>query len=298
MRTLIICILCILSFRTYCQDLNARVQILSPQIQSTNKRILDVMESNIRDFLNNRKWTTDVLQSQERIDCNFIITITEWDGSSNFKAEAQIQSSRPVFNTSYNSTILNITDKDFDFAYSEGQPLDFSDENYIGNLTSLLGYYAYIITGFDFDTFSKFGGTAYFSKAQVILNNAQNAPYKGWKAFDGLRNRFWLLENLSNKAYSPIREAMYDYHRLGMDIMTDNKVKGMKVISNILPQLQKIDKQKQGSMLNQIFFTAKADEMVNIFKSVDPQDKIKAFNILTEIDPANSSKYEALKKSR
>lgn len=298
MRTLIICILCILSFRTYCQDLNARVQILSPQIQSTNKRILDVIESNIRDFLNNRKWTTDVLQSQERIDCNFIITITEWDGSSNFKAEAQIQSSRPVFNTSYNSTILNITDKDFDFAYSEGQPLDFSDENYIGNLTSLLGYYAYIITGFDFDTFSRFGGTAYFSKAQVVLNNAQNAPYKGWKAFDGLRNRFWLLENLSNKAYSPIREAMYDYHRLGMDIMTDNKVKGMKVISNILPQLQKIDKQKQGSMLNQMFFTAKADEMVNIFKSVDPQDKIKAFNILTEIDPANSSKYEALKKSR
>lgn len=298
MRLIIICILCMLVSGVYSQDLNARVQILSPQIQSTNKRILDVMELNIREFLNNRKWTTDVLQSQERIDCNFIITITEWDGSSNFKAEAQIQSSRPVFNSAYNSTILNITDKDFDFSYSEGQPLDFSDENYIGNLTSLLGYYAYIITGFDFDTFAKLGGTAYFSKAQVILNNAQNAPYKGWKAFDGLRNRFWLLENLSNKAYAPIREAMYEYHRQGLDIMTDTKEKGMKVISNILPQLQKIDKQKQGSMLNQMFFTAKADEIVNIFESAAPQEKIKAFNILTEIDPANSSKYEALKKSR
>lgn len=298
MRFIIICILCMLVSRIYSQDLNARVQILSPQIQSTNKRILDVMELNIREFLNNRKWTSDVLQSQERIDCNFIITITEWDGSSNFKAEAQIQSSRPVFNSAYNSTILNITDKDFDFSYSEGQPLDFSDENYISNLTSLLGYYAYVITGFDFDTFSKLGGTAYFSKAQVVLNNAQNAPYKGWKAFDGLRNRFWLLENLSNKAYGPIREAMYEYHRQGLDIMTDNKTKGMKVISNILPQLQKIDKQKQGSMLNQMFFTAKADEIVNIFESADPQEKIKAFNILTEIDPANSAKYEALKKSR
>lgn len=298
MRFLSVCIIFFFSVNAYAQDLNARVQILSPQLQSTNKRLLDVMESNIRDFLNNRKWIADALQVQERIDCNFVITITEWDGSSNFKAEAQIQSSRPVFNTSYNSTILNITDKDFDFSYAEGQPLDFSDENYIGNLASLFGFYAYVIAGFDFDTFSKFGGTAYFSKAQMVLNNSQNAPYKGWKGFEGLRNRFWLLENLNNKTYNPIREAMYEYHRQGLDIMTDNQLKGLKVISNILPQLQKIDKQKQGSMLNQIFFTAKADELVNIFGSADPQEKIKAFNILSEIDPANSSKYETLKKSR
>ena len=298
MRFIVLCTLCFLTFGAHSQDLNARVQVLSPQIQSTNKRVLDVLESNIRDFLNNRKWAQDVLQFQERIDCNFIITITEWDGSSNFKAEAQIQSSRPVYNTSYNSTILNITDKNFDFSYAEGQPLDFSDENYIGNLTSLLGYYAYVIIGFDFDTFSKLGGSSYFSKAQVVLNNAQNAPYTGWKAFDGLRNRFWLLENVSNKAYNPIREALYEYHRHGMDIMADNQVKGMKVILNILPELQKIDKQKQGSMLNQIFFTAKADEMVNIFKSSSPQEKTKAYNILSEIDPANSLKYETLKSSR
>lgn len=298
MRSLILCVFCLLTFRTFSQDLNARVQVLSPQLQSTNKRVLDVLESNIRDFLNNRKWTTDVLQPQERIDCNFILTITEWDGSSNFKAEAQIQSSRPVYNTSYNSTILNITDKDFDFSYDEGQPLDFSNESYIGNLTSLLGYYAYVISGFDSDTFSRFGGTSYFSKAQVVLNNAQNAPYKGWKAFDGLRNRFWLLENLSNKAYSPIREAMYEYHRQGMDIMTDDQQKGAKIIENILPALQKIDKQKQGSMLNQIFFTAKADEMINIFTASGPQEKIRAYNVLSEIDPANLPKYEILKKSR
>ncbi|HXH98802.1 MAG TPA: DUF4835 family protein [Sphingobacteriaceae bacterium] len=298
MKYLFICILFIFSLASYAQDLNARVQILSPQLQSTNKRLLDVLETSIRDFLNNRKWSTNALQAQERIDCNFVITVTEWDGSSNFKAEAQIQSSRPVFNTAYNSTILNITDKDFDFAYAEGQPLDFSDENYIGNLTSLLGFYAYVITGFDFDTFSKFGGTAYFSKGQVVLNNSQNAPYKGWKGSDGLRNRFWLLENLNNKAYYPIREAMYEYHRQALDIMSDNKSKGLKLISNLLPQFQKIDKQKQGSMLNQIFFTAKADELVNILGFADPQEKMKAFNILVEIDPANSSKYEALKKSR
>jgi hypothetical protein len=152
MRYFFACIICLISLKAVSQDLNARVQILSPKIQSTNKRVLDVLETNIRDFLNNRKWTTDAFLPQERIDCNFIITITEWDGSSNFKAEAQIQSSRPVFNTTYNSTILNLTDNDFDFNYTEGQPMDFSDDNYIANLTSLLGFYAYMITGFDSDT--------------------------------------------------------------------------------------------------------------------------------------------------
>lgn len=298
MKYLLLLTLLILSKSIYSQDLNARVQILAPQIPNSNKRTLDVLETSIKDFLNGRRWSTDALQAQERIDCNFVITITDWDGSSNFKAEAQIQSNRPIYNTSYSSTILNISDKDFDFNYSEGQTLDYSDQSYISNLGSLLAFYAYIITGMDYDTFSKFGGTAYFQKAQTVLNNAQNAPNTGWKAFENLRNRFWLVENLTNKSYNPIRESMYNYHRDGLDVMAENSSKGRKAIFSLLPQLQKIDKQKQGSLLNQLFFTAKSDELINILNSADQQERMKAFNILSDIDPANSLKYEALKKSR
>lgn len=290
--------LLVLSPAIFAQDLNARVQILAPQISNSNKRILDILQTNIKDFLNGRRWTTDALQPQERIDCNFVITITDWDGSSNFKAEAQIQSNRPVYNSSYNSTLLNISDIEFGFTYSEGQALDFSDQNYISNLSSLLAFYAYIITGMDYDSFSKFGGTPYYQKAQTVLNNAQNAPNTGWKAFENLRNRFWLVENLTNKSYNPIRESLYTYHRDGLDVMAENKSKGLKAVLSVIPQLQKIDKQKQGSILNQIFFTAKSEEIINILSSADSEDRIEAFNILSAIDPANSLKYETLKKPR
>lgn len=282
----------------FSQDLNARVQVLSPKISNSNKRVFEVLETTIRDFLNTKRWSSDVLQTQERIDCNFVITINEWDGSNNFKAEAQIQSSRPVYGSTYTSTILNINDKDFDFNYSEGQPLDYSDQNYISNLTSVLAYYAYIITGLDYDSFTKTGGTPYYTKAQAIVNFSQNTPNTGWKAFEGLRNRYWLAENLLNKTYNPIREALYEYHRNGLDLMADNQSKGRKNIFSILPQLQKLDKQKQGSMLPQLFFTAKSDELINVLSGSAPQDKLKAYNILTEIDPANISKYEGLKKSQ
>lgn len=299
MRYILACCFLMVSAFTYSQDLNARVQILAPQVSNANKRVFDVLEVSIKDFLNNRRWTADALQPQERIDCNFVINITEWDGSSiNFKAEAQIQSSRPVYNSSYNSTILNLSDKDFSFSYSEGQALDFSDQNYLSNLTSLLAFYAYIITGMDYDTFSKLGGTPYFLKAQTVLNNAQIAPNLGWKAHENLRNRFWLIENLMNKAYNPIRESMYEYHRDGLDVMAENPSKGRKSIYAVLPQLEKIDRQRQGTVLNQVFFTAKSDELVNVLRDAEPQEKLKAFSILSVVDPANSLKYEILKRSR
>lgn len=280
------------------QDLNARVQILAPQISNSNKRILDVLSAGIKDFLNGRRWSADALQAQERIDCNFVITITDWDGSSNFKAEAQIQSNRPVFNSTYSSTLLNITDRDFGFIYSEGQALDFSEQNYISNLSSLLAFYAYIITGLDYDTFSKFGGTPYYLKAQTVLDNAQASPNTGWKAFENLRNRFWLIENLTNKSYNTIRETLYTYHRDGLDVMAENQAKGRKAVMSVLPQLQKIDKQKQGSVLYQVFFTAKSDEIISVLSAADSQDRIKAFNVLSQVDPANSLKYQLLKNSR
>ena len=297
-KILLIIITVLSTINIQAQDLNARVQILSPQIQSANERIFTVLEVSIRDFLNNGRWSADQLKSQERIDCNFVITVSAWDGSSSFKAEAQIQSSRPVYGTTFNTTVLNISDKDFDFSYSEGQPLDFTDQNFTTNLTSILAYYAYIITGLDYDTFSKFAGTPYFNKAQAIVNNAQAAPNGGWKAFEDLRNRFWLSENLGNRIYAPVRESLYEYHREGLDLLSSNQQKAEKAIFNTLPRLQKIDKQKQGAMLPQLFFSAKSDELVKILSSSSPQEKIKAYNVLAELDAANLSKYEILKKSR
>lgn len=300
MRRLIILLILSGIFTTgsQAQELNARVQILALQIQNTNKRVLDQLEISIRDFLNNRRWSADNFQPQERIDCNFVLNITEWDGGSNYKAEAQIQSSRPVYGTTFNSTVLNYSDKEFAFIYTEGQPLDFSEQNYISNLSSLLAFYANVIVGLDYDTFSKYGGTASFTKAQSIINNAQNAPFPGWKAFESLRNRYWLAENLTNKAYNPVREALYNYHRLGLDVMYDNQTKGRKEIASVLPQLQKLDKQKQGSMLNQLFFSAKADELVNLLAQAEPKERMNAYNILSELDPANNTKYEVLRSNR
>lgn len=298
MRIALVLSFLFLSFCSYSQDLNARVQILSPRIQNTNKRPLEVLETAMTDFLNNRRWSETQLQAQEKIDCNFVITLTEWDGSSNFKGEAQIISSRPVFGSSYNSTLLSVNDKNFDFSYSEGQPLDYADQNFINNLSSLLAFYAYTIVGLDSDSFSKLGGTGYFTKVQDVLNNAQNAPFSGWKAFEGLRNRYWLIENLNNKSYLPLRELSYSYHRQGLDLMSDNINKGRKNIAEALPSLSELDKQKQGAMLNQVFFSAKAEEIVSIFSKSDPIERTKIYNILADADPANITKYEVLKNGK
>lgn len=298
-RLAILLFLCFhVALQAQAQDLNARVQVLSPQVQNTNKRAIQVLEAAIRDFLNGKEWSNDQLKPQERIDCSFLVNITEWDGSSNFRAELQVQSSRPVFGATYQSTLLNFSDKDFNFSYIEGQALDFSDQQYTSNLSALLAYYAYIIVGLDHDTFSLYGGSPYFSKAQTIVNYSQNAPNSGWKAFEGLRNRYWLIENLTNKDYQPIRNFIYGYHRNGLDMMSENPKKGRNAILSLLPELLKIDRQRQGAMLNQVLFTAKADELVQLLNGASPQEKKRALSILSSVDPSNIRKYDLLKSNQ
>jgi len=296
-KILIVIFLFVTSISTYAQELNSRIQILAPQVPNINKKNLDILQSTIRDFLNNNKWTNETYLQQERIECNFVITLTAWDGSSSYKAEAQVQSSRPVFGTAYNSTILNLSDKDFDFNYTEGQPVDFSDQNYLSNLSSLLSYYAYTIVGLDKDSFYKLGGTPFYLKAQNIMNLAQTGGNTGWKAFDGLRNRYWLNENLLNKNFEELRVFIYDYHFGGLDQLQDDRSKGTKRILSALPSLKQMDKQKLGSIFPNAYFATKADELVNVMSTGDQQDRIKAYNLLIDIDPANISKYEGLKKA-
>jgi len=281
------------------QELNARVQILAPTVPNIDKRNLEVLQKNIREFLNNNKWSNETYAAQERIECNFVITLSEWDGNSAYKAEAQIQSSRPVYGSSYNSTLLNLNDKDFDFNFTEGQSLDFSDQNFISNLSSLLGFYAYTIIGLDKDSFSSLGGTFFHKKALTLLNNAQVSSNRGWKAFDGLRNRYWLNENLLNRGFEELRVFIYDYHYNGLDRLQDNAGRGVKKMITLLAGLKQMDKQKLGSIFPNFYFASKADEVVNVFSIAtgDPTDRLKAYNLLVEVDPANINKYEGLKQA-
>src|SRR5690606_12831926 len=255
------------------QDLNARVQILSPQVQNTNKRALDVLEQAISDFLNNRTWSANQVQPQERIDCSFVITINSWDGSSNFTAQAQIISTRPVFNTSYNSPVLSLSDNNFNFSYTEGQLMDYSDQQYMNNLTSLLAYYAYVIVGLDADTFENSGGTPFYTAAQNVVNNAQNTGFDGWRSMEGTDNRFWLVNNLLDRLYQPLRDFLYSFYLEGLDKMSANVQAGRKAVLALLPLLQKVDRLAQGAVFNQVFFTAKSDELIGVFEGMGPQER-------------------------
>jgi len=297
MKTLSIYIFLIfLSFNAAAQDLDARVEVLAPKIQTTNKRVFTELETAMKDFLNGRKWCQDPILPAERFECSFVLNVTSWDGNSSFSGQLQVQSSRPVFNSSYTSTLFLTNDKDIDFTYSLGQTIDYSDQNFQSNLSSIMAFYAYIIIGMDYDTFSRFGGTPYFNLAQNVVNLAQPANNKGWKAFDGNINRYWLAENLNNKAYDPLRSFMYDYHRNGLDIMAENTGKGVKAIAALLPTLTSIDQTRLGATLPVVIFAAKSDELVSIFSKADSQDRLAAMNILNQVDPANTNKYNALQK--
>jgi len=279
------------------QDLNARVQVLSPKIQTTNRRVFVALETTIKDFLNGRKWSADQIAPAERIDCNFVLNITQWDGASSFSAEVQVQSSRPVFGSNFNSTLLNINDKDFDFTYTEGQIMDFNDQLFQSNLSSFFAFYAYVIVGLDYDSFSKRGGSPYFDHAQYIVNAAQTSAYKGWKAFDNNHDRYWLIENLNNTIYTNLRDFSYTYHRLGLDVMASNADQGLKVITAALPSIAQIDRQRTGAFLPQVFFTAKSDELLQVLSKANPQEREQAYQTLTTADPSNGTKYQTLEKN-
>lgn len=277
------------------QDLNAQVQLLSPQVQSTNKRAFDVLRQAITDFLNNKKWSESDILPEERIDCSFVITIKEWDGSSNYKAEAQIISTRPVYNSTYNSTVLSLSDRQFDFSYNEGEPLDFSDQQYLNNLTSLLAFYAYMIVGLDADTFKLNGGSPYYTLAQQVVNNAQTTNFTGWKSIESLNNRFWVASNMLDNNFQALREFSYKYHIGILDKMADNQNTPRRGLLDLLPTLKRVDRLAQGAIYNQLFFTAKSDELAGIISGIQGPERMKAINLLSEVDPANIHKYETLK---
>jgi len=251
--------------------------------------------------MNNTTWTNHVYGIDERIECNIMINLNEQLGSDEYKGTVQVQARRPVFNTSYSTTVLNFLDNNFDFRYIEYNKLEFSENTHTNNLTSVLAYYAYLILGIDYDTYSLYGGSEYFQKAEKIMNNAQNAPERGWKAYEGNRkNRYWIIENILNEKYKPVREVNYRYHRLGLDIMNEKLIEGRAEIVECMATLQKVYREKPDPymLFMQLFFDAKNDELVSIFTESYPTEKSRVLNILTEIDNANSTKYKAIMEQK
>ena len=280
------------------QELQCMVQISSPGMSETDRQILQTLQSSIFEFMNQRNWTEYQFKPEERIEASILITINEKVGSDEYRGTIQVQSRRPIFRTSYSSPIINHNDRDLSFRYVENQTLEYADNTFTSNLTSVLAFYAYLIIGFDFDTFSPMGGTPYFEKAQSIVNLAQNAPERGWKSFEGQRNRYWLMENIFNSQYSNIRQALYTYHRLGFDRMTDNMDMARSEVVNAIEMFQRVHRQRPGSYLMSIIMTTKGDELVNLFTEAPAMEKNQVVQILTEIDPANSARYRRITQPR
>jgi len=282
------------------QELNAKVTVNANAVgTNVNKNVFQTLEAALNTFINNRKWTTDVFQPNEKIDCNFLLTLQPTTDDNVYTATLTVQAGRPVFNTSYLSPIVNFQDKDFEFKYVEFQKIEFNENNVSGadalasNLTATLAYYAYMILGFDYDSFAPRGGDPFFQKAQNIVNNApEDRGIAGWKAFDGVRNRYWLVENMLNQRYALMHDIYYNYYRMGMDKMYDDEKTARAEILNVLNQLNSFNTDNQNTMINQFFFQGKTTELIKIFSKASPEDKAHALELLQKLDITNSNRYK------
>jgi len=290
-------IVCCVTQHLWAQELRCNISISATKIQGANKTVFETMQSDLYEFMNNRKWTEHTYSMDERIECSFFISLDEQISSDEFKGSIQVQLRRPVYSSSYETILLNVKDNDFHAKYVEYQTLEYNETSNKDNLTNILAYYAYIILGMDYDSFSPEGGTEFFQKAQAIVNNSQNAREKGWKSFESERNRYWLVENILNKTYSGFRSTTYQYHRQGLDVMSDKAPEGRAVIAESLKSIQKVFRARPSLYILQVFFDAKSDELVNIFSKSFPDEKNRVSVLLNECDPSNGSKYEKILKS-
>jgi hypothetical protein len=297
-RILSLTLIILVSTTSFAQEILCNVKVIDNQIQLTDKKIFRTLEQAIGEFINNRQWTAEKVQSNERIECNLQIILSSYDVKTNhFVGTMQIISRRPVFGTSYNTTIFNVLDENIEFDFAEFQPMNFNENSYTSNLTSLLGFYSYYIIGLDYDSFGLLGGTPFFNKALQIANNAQQGSgLAGWQPFErNLRSRYNLIDNILNERFRPIREAYYKYHREGMDIMSKNPEAARKNIYACLELVQKVFKIAPNTVMLILFFEAKSDELVNIYKNAPATEKPKAIDLLSEINVSNISKYEKIR---
>ncbi len=280
----------IIGLEGFSQELNCRISINRSRIQGTNEELFRAMQRDLFEFMNNRTWTKNIFSSNERIECQIQINLAKYNGIDKFSGNISVQATRPIFNTNYKSTLFNYKeDKDFEFYYTEGQALEFSENTHLSNLTSVLAFYAYIIIGLDYDSFAPNSGGIYFNKAKQILDNAQSDPDPNWKMFqaNNQNNRFYLIEHILENESAPLRKFYYRYHRLGMDVMSEKPETGRAEIANACQFLAQVYKRKQNSFFLRIILTSKVDEIVKIFSEAPMQEKKKVYNLLKEVDPTN-----------
>ncbi len=276
------------------QEINGVITINADQVSQTNQQVFKTLERSLNDFLNKTKWTNKVYGVQERINARMQINITAKD-SDRFDATLQIQSSRPIYNSSYETPIFNFNDKQFKFDYQEFQPIFFNANAFESNLVSVVSYYVYIILGLDADTFALEGGTEYFEKAQSIVSLAQGSGFQGWKRADGNRTRFELVDNLLSNTFREYRILMYNYHRKGLDVMADKSASGKQAISGSMRLLEPLSKRRPNAFLIQAFFDAKSDEIKNIFSDGPKVDVKKLLDILNRVAPFYASTWKDIK---
>lgn len=294
MRKILFILLAVLPFCSLAQELKCSVSINASQIQTSDAGVFKDMENAIEQFMNGRKWTSDTYKNHEKIICNFLITITKMPSIGSFSASVQVQSARPVFNSNYTSLLFNFADREWEFEYIESMPLEYNDNTFTSNLTSMLAFYAYLIIGLDYDSFSELGGTPYFQRALSVVNNAQQSNRPGWQAIGSNRNRYWIIENLNNPQMADLRKAIYQYHRNGLDTFEANPDQSRQVILNGLKDIKKVRDVNPNAILVVSFFDAKGKELANIFSDGNVQVRRQAYDIITAIDPSNRSNYEKI----
>lgn len=299
-KTIFIAFLLVSLIRVQAQEINCTVRINSDQIQGTNKSVFTTLQKSLSEFINNRKWTQLSFTNAERIECSMNIVIKQADQATNtYAGEIQIQARRPVYNTSYNTPLLNLKDNEFSFTYKEFDILEMPENTITSNLTAVMAYYAYLIIGYDLDSYSRLGGTGCFQSAESIVNAAQGSDLgKGWKAFDSSKNRYALINNILDDAFKKYRNYFYEYHRLGLDEMSQNVVNGRARIAEGIECLREANRARPSAFVISSFLDAKNDELINIFSKGTSKEKEQVVQILSDVNPTYSSKYEQINKQQ
>lgn len=294
-------ILMLLCFAGYApaQELNAKVTVLSNRISTqTDKRAFNTLQTALTNFLNNRKWTGDNFKSNERIECSFLLNLDREVERNVYAASLTVQAARPVYNSTYNSPLINYQDNDVVFKYIENQPIEFNESRVAGtdgsvsNLTAVLAYYVYLTLGMDYNSFAQGSGEPYFRKMLNIVNNApEGRDIKGWTQFDGLRNRYWLSENLINTRYALLNEVFYTYYRSSLDLWYDNEPQARTQMINVLNLLNQFASENKSTMIMQFFMQGKSDELIKMFKKSSPDERTRVVSLLETVDITNANKY-------
>jgi hypothetical protein len=291
-----------LSVELSAQEFQARVSIIANKVSSqVDRKIFQTLQGGLTNFINTRKWTSDAFAPAERIQCSFLISIDQDLGNNVFKGKLTIQAARPVFNTTYESPLINFQDDNLVFKYVEFQPIEFNENRVQGNdplvanLTAVIAFYLNIILGLDYDSYALRSGDLYFQRAWNIVNNAPGGrDIVGWKSFDGLRNRYWLAENMNNNRFALVHDALYSYYRTGVDVFFENEEAGRNGLLNALNYLNTVNTENLNSMIVPFFFQGKANELVKVFSKGTSEQRSRARELLTKMDITNIALYKSL----